>query len=73
MPVGVNCGHLVTEMRSQFLLWWTSQDRLREKYPDTIAAALAELRTRFERPGVIEAELAAPSTVDAPDLASDLI
>jgi uncharacterized protein (DUF3820 family) len=57
MPCGKFQGQPITAMRSCFLLWWVSQDSLRETRPATARAILAELRQRFTQGERIEDEL----------------
>lgn len=57
MPIGKFAGLPISDMRSTLLLWWSSQDTLRQNYPDTVRAILAELRQRFAQPERIELEL----------------
>lgn len=57
MPCGKFQGQPIADMRSCFLLWWVSQDGLRELYPATVRAMLAELRHRFTQGERIEDEL----------------
>lgn len=57
MPHGKHKGRPISEMSSGFLFWWVSQLRLRQKWPATVRAMLAELRDRFARGDPIETEL----------------
>lgn len=57
MPIGVHMGQPVAALPSARLLWWASQDVLRERWPDTARAILAELRQRFTQGERIEDEL----------------
>lgn len=57
MPIGKFAGQRISDMRTTLLLWWSSQDTLRQNYPDTVHAILAELRRRFAQGERIEGEL----------------
>lgn len=57
MPCGGRKGQPIGTQPSGFLLWWVSQDDLRDIYPDTVRAMLAELRQRFAQGERIEDEL----------------
>lgn len=57
MPIGKFKGQPIAAMQSSFLLWWLSQDTLRQTQPDTARAILAELRQRFAQGERIEDEL----------------
>lgn len=57
MPCGTRKGQPITAQPSAFLLWWVSQDGLRDLHPDTVRAILAELRHRFAQGERIEDEL----------------
>lgn len=66
---GVHIDRPITGLQSSYLLWVCSQGALRNKYPDSIRVALAELRSRLAEPGRIESELLS----DVPTAARDLI
>jgi len=57
MPCGKFAGQPIAGRPSTFLFWWVSQDGLRERWPDTVHAILAELRNRFAQGERIEDEL----------------
>lgn len=57
MPCGTRKGQPIAAQPSAFLLWWVSQDGLRDCWPDAVRAMLAELRQRFAQGERIEDEL----------------
>lgn len=57
MPCGSRKGQPIAAQPSCFLLWWVSQDGLRDLHPATVRAMLAELRRRFTDGERIEGEL----------------
>ena len=65
MPIGKYKGQLISTLATQFLFWFLSQENLRFKYGDTARSAMAELRARFNAPGLVESEL---MPADAGDL-----
>lgn len=74
MPVGRYREQPIGALRTPYLAWWLSQDKLRRRYPLAAAAVVAALRQRLAQPGQAEAELIpAPLAGGARDDFSDLI
>lgn len=73
MTVGIHREKPINSLATSYLAWFISQDNIRQKYPKTTLAILAELRIRFLLIGAVESEMVSGTPVSQPHDTSDLI